>query len=172
MNITNANGNALGTTNAPGVQAANDAPAARRPSSAPPPPAPAVTSKISSRGELMAKLADLAQKDPAKLKEVLSTIASGLKTAASADEGNGGLAKLAERFSQAAQSGDLSTLTPPQPQPGAGGPHRHHHHHHDGGGESAHAAAQSVFADALGAIDKALNAPAPVTAEPAASAPA
>jgi hypothetical protein len=167
---------------ASGVQATDAAQPVKRNSSLPPPPAggAAATAKISTRGELMAKLSDLAQKDPAKLKEVLSSIASGLKAAASDDQGNAGLSKLADRFSQAAQSGDLSSLAPPQQQQGNGGAagaqHHHHHHGHGGGSnEGQHSAVQAVFSSALGTIDQALGsaaAPAPAAAAPAAAAPA
>jgi hypothetical protein len=79
----------------------------------------AATTNVSKPAELMAKLQKLKDSDPDKLKSVLSDISKQLQDAAD-KTGDKGLAKLADKFASAAQSGDLSGL---QPQ----------HHHHGGG---------------------------------------
>lgn len=81
----------------------------------------AATTSVSKPAELMAKLQQLQQSDPEKLKSVLSDISKQLQDTAD-KTGDKGLAKLADKFADAAQSGDLSGL---QPQ---------HHHHHGGHG--------------------------------------
>ena len=166
--------NATGAAGVSSIQVTNEQLGAKRPSSMPPPPTAAASSNISSRGALMAKLSELAQKDPAKLKQVLSSIASGLKQAAGENQDGGRLDKLADRFAAAAQSGDLSVLQPKeQAAAGAsGGEHAHHHHHHGGGGGGG-GAMQAVFSDAMSQVEQALSgtpAAAPVAA-PAAAAP-
>jgi hypothetical protein len=81
---------------------------------------------------------------------VLSDIADKLKAAAQQDGGQSRqdnfLAKLADRFDQASQTGDLSALQP------------HHHHHHGGGGAAA-AYAQNDGADVSGSAAPAVAAP-------------
>ena len=151
--------NATGAASISSVQASNEQLGAKRPSSMPPPPTAAASSNISSRGTLMAKLSELAQKDPAKLKQVLSSIASGLKQAAGENQDGGRLDKLADRFAAAAQSGDLSVLQPKeQAAAGAsGGEHAHHHHHHGGGGGGGGGAMQAVFSDAMSQVEQALS---------------
>ena len=81
--------------------------------------------RLTTLGQLMSKLQSLESTDPAKAKQVLSSIAAALT-----DKANSGsttdprLAALADKFTQAAKTGDLSGLQPP-----AGGGHHHHHHH-------------------------------------------
>lgn len=84
------------------------------------------STSMSKLGSFMTKLSALEQSDPAKAKQVLSTIASKLNEAASTATGDQAthLKDLAAKFSTAADTGDLSGIQPPQ---GGGG---HHHHHH------------------------------------------
>lgn len=83
------------------------------------------TSHVSKMGQLMKQLQDLEKSDPAKAKQALTQIASKLNDAAASATGPLGgddaqhLKDLAAKFSDAAQSGDLSKL-----EPKAG----HHHH--------------------------------------------
>jgi hypothetical protein len=90
-------------------------------------PAPAHVSKM---GSLMAQLQQLSQSDPEKFKQVAAEIADKLKAAAG-DSTTGKasfLSKMADKFQQASQSGDLSAFQPPQgQQQGASGAHHHHH---------------------------------------------
>lgn len=164
--------NATSTAGVSSIQPNVDQLGAKRPSSMPPPPTAAASTNISSGGTLMAKLAELAQRDPAKLKQVLSSIASGLKQAEGQNQGGGRLDKLADRFAAAAQSGDLSALQPKEQAAAgaAGGGHAHRHHHHGGGGGGA---MQAVFSDAMSQVEQALSGTpvaAPVAA-PAVAAP-
>jgi hypothetical protein len=70
----------------------------------------------------------LQQTDPDKFKSVMSTIADTLK--ADAQNATGSKAQrldaLADKFSKAAQTGQMPDLQPKGPQHGASG---HHHHH-------------------------------------------
>jgi len=87
--------------------------------SAPDPTAAGDRTHFSTFGELMSKLQELQTADPDKAKQVLSSIATALNEKASTDDAPGHLQDLADRFAQAAQTGDLSALRP------RGG---HHHH--------------------------------------------
>ena len=141
----------------------------RHQSSIPPAPnaGPAATKSVSAGGDLMSKLAKLQQQDPAKFKEVVSQIATDVKSAAGKATGEQAteLNKLADNFSQAATSGSLSTMQPAGRGPGAAH-HKGHKGHH--GGPSG--VMQSIVQGAIGQVDKALNGAAP--AAPAAAATA
>lgn len=84
------------------------------------------TTAMSGIAQFMSKLSSLEQSNPDQAKQVLSTIASKLNDAASSATGDQAthLKDLAAKFTQAADTGDLSGIQPPQ---GGGG---HHHHHH------------------------------------------
>jgi hypothetical protein len=74
---------------------------------------------LSKLGELFSKLQDLESSDPAKAKQVLSSIASTLSEKAnSSDNRDPHLQELADKFTEAAKTGDLSALKP------SGGHHR------------------------------------------------
>lgn len=97
--------------------------------------------KFSKMGELMSKLQDLAKSDPDKAKAVMAKISQDLKAKADSS-GDKRMAELADKFGQAAQSGDLSVL---KPKEGGGG-----HHHHSGtpsGQTGAYQAQQSSMSD-------------------------
>jgi hypothetical protein len=133
---------------------------------------PAASAEISKPGELFSKLQQLAQQDPDKFKQIAGSIADNLRTAAQQAGGNGSsfLNKLADRFDQAAQSGDLSSFQPHQEEQGAGGVQGQHHHHghHGGGGGGAIA---SIFENALDEVNQALGAGADPTAATTATDP-
>lgn len=78
---------------------------------------------VSKPTELYAKLQELAESDPEKLKEVCGSIAEQLEAAAEEDDSFGGqmLSDLAEKFQSVAEGGDLSQLEPPSGPP-PGGP--------------------------------------------------
>jgi hypothetical protein len=84
------------------------------------------TTAMSGIAQFMSKLSSLEQSNPDQAKQVLSTIASKLNDAAGSATGDQAahLKDLAAKFTQAADTGDLSGIQPPQ---GGGG---HHHHHH------------------------------------------
>jgi hypothetical protein len=71
---------------------------------------------ISSFAQFLSKLQNLAKTDPTKEKAVLGDIADKLQTQAQATGGDAGQRlsqmQMADRFSQAAQTGDLSALQP------------------------------------------------------------
>ena len=73
------------------------------------------TSTISGPGKWMQELAELQQSDPDKFKEVTSAIAQKLSDEASSATGGDAkfLGELADQFSQASETGDLSALKPP-----------------------------------------------------------
>lgn len=76
--------------------------------------------KLSKLGELMSKLQDLESSDPAKAKQVLTSIASALTDKANAaGSSDPHLQELADKFTEAAKTGDLSGLKP------KGGAHHH-----------------------------------------------
>jgi hypothetical protein len=81
--------------------------------------------KLSKLGELMSKLQDLESSDPAKAKQVLTQIASSLTDKANSSS-DPRLKELADKFTEAASTGDLSGLEPSGPPPG-GGTHRGGH---------------------------------------------
>ena len=146
---------------APATQSNTDAPPEAGPGGA----------HFSKMGSLMSQLQNLETTDPAKAKQVLTSIASALSDKAKAS-GNADphLQELADKFSQAAQTGDLSGLKPSGPP---GGAHEPHHHHHasaggaDGSGTGTSPAAASAsyqqnghnpMADVESIISNALNA--------------
>lgn len=80
---------------------------------------PAAALKVSPRAELMGKLKQLQQQDPAQFREVTTQIAESLKSAAQqpGQPQASATARLAERFAKVAQTGDLSALEPSRPNP-------------------------------------------------------
>lgn len=125
-----------------------------------------VTVDISKPGQLMSELSSLAQSDPAQFKAVAADIATQLQNAASSQTGSSAdfLNKLADKFSAASKSGDLSDLKPAQ------GPHHGH------GGHRAHGAAASgqgatpgAAADSVGQIVQSIISTALSSASSAAS---
>lgn len=70
--------------------------------------------QLSKPGELLKKLSDLQQSDPAKFKEVVQQISDAFASAAKDATGDDAtaLSDLADKFAQAAQSGDMSALRP------------------------------------------------------------
>ena len=87
----------------------------------------ASSSQVSGPGRWMSELQNLEKSDPDKFKQVTSEIAEKLRREASGATGTQAtfLNKLADRFDQASQSGDMSSLQPPS---GVSGHHGHHHH--------------------------------------------
>jgi hypothetical protein len=83
--------------------------------------------KVSPRAQLLAKLQDLEQSDPAQAKQVLSDMATKLRDQAGQATGEDAsrLTAMADKLQKAADTGDLSGLGPSK---GA-----HHGHHHGGG---------------------------------------
>ena len=75
---------------------------------------PAASTHISKQGQLLSKLQQLQQQDPAKFKQVVTDIATKLQDAAKSATGDQQkfLTDLADKF-QKAESGDLSGLQPP-----------------------------------------------------------
>jgi hypothetical protein len=103
------------------------------------------TTSISKMGDLMKQLQSLETSDPDKAKAVMTTIASQLTDKANAT-GDSHMKALADKFTQAAQTGDMSSLQAPQgqgAQSAQGAHHGGHHHHHGGGGGSDQSKAQS-----------------------------
>jgi hypothetical protein len=88
----------------------------------------ATGTQLSTMGQLMSQLQNLESSDPAKAKTVLAKIGSDLKSKADST-GDTKLGALADKFTQASQTGSISGLDPPK-----GGGHGGHHHHHGGGG--------------------------------------
>jgi len=94
------------------------------------------TTQVSGPGQLLAKLKQLQQSDPAKFKQVMSKLTDALKTDAqnaTDPKDQKFLNDLASKFDAAGQSGDLSTLGPQ-------GAHHGHHHHHEGAAPAGGAA--------------------------------
>ena len=89
---------------------------------------PTDSSTPSDFAKLMKELSDLQKSDPNKFKKVADEIAQKLKDAASSATGGQAdfMNRLASKFEQASQSGDMSALQPPA----ASGQHHGHHHVH------------------------------------------
>jgi hypothetical protein len=79
---------------------------------------------------LLNQLQQLQQTDPTQFKSVMSSIAATLTTDAQSATGPQAqhLTDLANKFSQAAQTGQMPDLQPPGQQQGASAHHHHHHH--------------------------------------------
>lgn len=87
------------------------------------------STQLSPMASLLNQLQQLQQTDPNKFKSVMASIADTLTTDAKNATGPQAkmLTDLANKFSQAAQTGQMPDLQPPGQQQGASG---HHHHHH------------------------------------------
>jgi len=87
----------------------------------------AASVQISKPGQVLSKLQSLAQTDPAKFKQLLTDAADKLRADAQREQGGASkaLTALADKFQQAADTGDVSGLKP-------GGHHGHHGHKQDG----------------------------------------
>jgi hypothetical protein len=169
MNISSSIATSLVNVNG----AASVAAVSGSPRSVPPPMAgDASRTTISKPGQLLSELQDLAASDPAKFKEVTADLAKKLGDAASQATGSDAamLGKMADRFEQASQTGQLQ---PPGGAGGAGGAgatsaHHHHHHHYSGGSASGSSASSvssvssvssdvdQAFSDALTTVSQAL----------------
>jgi hypothetical protein len=97
------------------------------------------STNLSSMGQLMSQLQSLEQTNPDQAKTVLAQIGSTLKSEAG---NNTALSSIADKFTQASQTGDLSGL-----QPAKGGHGGGHHHHHGGGGGGASPTTQAATYD-------------------------
>jgi hypothetical protein len=76
---------------------------------------------ISPLGELMAKLQQLQQQDPSAFKEIAGELSTTLRQAIQkSGDSDGFLSQLANGLTQAAQTGDMSALQPPDPSQGRG----------------------------------------------------
>jgi hypothetical protein len=123
----------------------------------------ASSTSISKPGELMSKLQQLQQQDPAKLKEVAGELSQSLKTAAQSATGADAqkLNKLADGLANVASTGDLSSLQPQRAAGagGSGGAHHGHHHHHGGGGSPPQPSSdvQSALTSAINTVTQALG---------------
>jgi hypothetical protein len=119
---------------------------------------PASSTTVSKPGELLNKLSQLLQQDPAKFKAVTQQISDELKTAAQSATGNQAsfLSKLSDDFAQASSSGSLSALQPQHSAPQGGAVHPHHHGggHHGGGGGGG---IESLLSTALDQVNQALS---------------
>jgi hypothetical protein len=122
MDITSIGSNygidALSTTQASTTQAATAGSSATTDSA-----------QLSPMASLLNQLQQLQQNDPDKFKSVMSSIADTLRTDAQSATGPKAerLNALADKFGQAAQTGQMPDLQPKGQQQGATG---HHHHHH------------------------------------------
>ena len=87
------------------------------------------STQISPMASLLAQLQQLQQTDPDKFKSVMSSIADTLKTDAQNATGPKAqrLSALADKFSQAAQTGQMPDLQPKDQSHGASGAPHHHH---------------------------------------------
>ena len=120
---------------------------------------PAASTTVSKPGELMSKLSQLLQQDPANFKAVTQQISDELKTAAQSASGPQAsfLSKLSDSFAQAASSGSMASLQPSQGSEAGGASGHHHHHgggHHGGGGGGG---IESVLSTALEQVNQALS---------------
>ena len=87
------------------------------------------STQLSPMASLLNQLQQLQQTDPGKFKSVMSSIADTRKTDAKSATGPQAqrLNALADKFSQAAQTGQMPDLQPKGQHQGAPGSHHHHH---------------------------------------------
>jgi hypothetical protein len=97
-------------------------------------PADSVSANLSSLGQFFAELNQLSTQNPVEFKKITGEIAQKLDTQAQNTSDPTQVAQLkaiASRFDQASQTGDFSSLLPPQSGTAAtGGKHHGGHHHH------------------------------------------
>jgi hypothetical protein len=74
------------------------------------------SSGISAMADLMKQLQSLSESDPDKFKKVMASLSKQLESAADSAQGGeaGALKDMAQKFADAAESGDLSSLKPPE----------------------------------------------------------
>jgi len=115
----------------------------------------ASSTTVSKPGELMAKLSQLLQQDPAKFKQVTAQLSDDLKTAASSASGPQAqfLSKLSDAFAEASSTGTMDSLKPP----GGGEQSGAVHHHHGGGHHGGGGGMEAVLSNALNEVNQALN---------------
>ncbi|HVO18074.1 MAG TPA: hypothetical protein VMU15_02385 [Anaeromyxobacter sp.] len=120
---------------------------------------PATQSSISGPGSLFGELASLSQSDPDQFKKVAGDIAQKLKAAAANATGDQAkfLSSMADKFSEAAQSGDMSVLRPGGAGEAGGAQHPHHHHKHGGFGQASGGSGTSAFQQLSQIISSALQ---------------
>jgi hypothetical protein len=122
----------------------------------------ATQTHVSPLGELMSKLQQLQQQDPAQFKQVAGQLATSLQQAAQqSGDSNGFLSQLANGLQQAAQTGQMPTFQPPtaaSAQAASGQTVKHHGsgHHRHGGGEAS-GAVKAAFSTALTQVNAALG---------------
>ena len=131
----------------------------RAPSSLPPSVAPASQTRISTPGRLFSQLAQLSDQDPAAFKDVAHQIADGLRATIGegSERGDAFAERLATRFDQAAEAGNLGSFAPPRRDDDDGAHHHHHHHRHHGGMRAFGEDVQSVLENALDLVHEALS---------------
>ena len=149
-----------------GTGAVDTKPAKRHSSMPPAPEVAAAKTHISGPGRLFSGLQQLAEEDPERFKQVAQQISDQLSATADSSTGRASALaqKLADRFGDAAQTGDLSPFRPGSERGGIGHHHHHHHHHgHDLSGGSE--AVRSVLENALDLVHQALTTPAAGTGD-------
>ena len=79
--------------------------------------------QVSQPGQLMRQLSDLSKSDPTKFKEVVQQLSDSFDAAAQNATGEDAtrLSELADKFAQAAESGDMLALRPQHAQQGVSG---------------------------------------------------
>ena len=95
-------------------------------------PTDSVSANLSSLGQFFNDLKQLSTQNPAEFKKITAEISQQLTTQAQNTSDPTQAAQLkaiAGRFNQASQTGDFSSLLPPQ---STGGTHHGGHHHHGG----------------------------------------
>jgi hypothetical protein len=109
----------------------------------------------------MSNMQSLEQTNPTKASQILSSIASKLSAQAQSVGGTRGqqLGQLASKFSQAAQTGNLSGIQPQQTSNAAAGGHHHGgSHHHRGASSYSQTQASGDSQSVLDTMNEALEA--------------
>jgi hypothetical protein len=101
----------------------------------------ATQTTVSPEGGLFGQLSQLSQSNPDEFKQVAAEISQKLKDEAGQATGDKAtfLNNLADKFNQAAQSGDMSSL-----KPSSSHGHHKHGHHHGGAGASGQGGQDSL----------------------------
>ncbi|HTP24861.1 MAG TPA: hypothetical protein VMK12_04280 [Anaeromyxobacteraceae bacterium] len=118
----------------------------------------ATQSSISPEGSLFGELASLSKEDPTRFKQVAQEISDKLKEEAGSATGKKAqlLQAMSDKFAQAAQTGDATSLKPAGAQ-NTGGHHGGHHHKHASGGVGDEASPSSSLPSLADVIQQALQ---------------
>jgi hypothetical protein len=119
------------------------------------------STQLSGPAQLLSQLQSLEASDPSKAKAAMTQLATDIRSQAQQVGGDQAqhMNDFADKLDQAASTGDLSVLQPPQGQgppggaQGAGQAGGHHHHHHHKAASSSSSTSSDATSDASSSVD-------------------